>query len=244
MAKTLAQHWDGQASAWAAWAAEGRYDSYWSFHGDRFHALIPPPTGRAAALDLACGEGRVGRRLAADGWLVTATDVSFALCEFASARGTTNVVQSSADRLPFADGAFDLAVAFMAFHDFDPGVVTSAFDEVARILTPGGTLMLAVNHPTNSMLRPDRHDDGTVDFTVSHSYFEERPYENVVERDGVSVAFRGIQRPLSTYIGRALGAGLRLEAIDEVSVPAPVSNGRGSADWAKVPMFADMRFRR
>ena len=50
-----------------------------------------------------------------------------------------------ADRLPFADGAFDAVVACLVFEHID--AVDEAIAEVARVLEPGGRFCFFLNHP-------------------------------------------------------------------------------------------------
>jgi ubiquinone/menaquinone biosynthesis C-methylase UbiE len=77
----------------------------------------------AHALDLGCGGGHVAYRLAAHAGQVTACDLSGAMLaavrETAAGRGLANIAteQAAAERLPFADGAFDfVATRFSAHH--------------------------------------------------------------------------------------------------------------------------------
>lgn len=237
-----ARHWIDNAENWARWATVEGLDSYWTLHGPVFHSLVGSPVpGADLALDLACGEGRVGRRLAEDGWSVIATDVALASCRHAADTGLT-AVAASADNLPFAGGSFDLVAAFMALHDFDTPVLAGALREVTRLLRPGGRFVAAINHPGRSFLDADREGDA-ITFTVRHGYFSGETYRDLVSRQGESMEFLGIQRPLEDYLNGAVVAGLRFQAIREVSVPRDGSDrGAGSPDWAKVPMFADLVF--
>ena len=63
--------------------------------------------------------------------------------ERCEAAGLVNVKfeQGAAEKMPFADGAFDGAVTRLALHHFvDPTVVLK---EVQRVLRPGGVLVIA-----------------------------------------------------------------------------------------------------
>lgn len=115
-------HADGadldQASAWAAATPGGR------------------------ALDIGCGGGHLSYRLAAHAGSVVAYDLTPAMLSAVSVeaarRGVANIAvqQGAAERLPFADGAFDLvATRFSAHHwrDLDAGL-----REARRVLAPGG----------------------------------------------------------------------------------------------------------
>ncbi len=85
----------------------------------------------ARALDLGCGGGHVAYRLAPYAGEVTACDLSAemlaAVRQTAAARGLGNIAtqQAPAERLPFADAAFDfVATRFSAHHwgDLDRGL--------------------------------------------------------------------------------------------------------------------------
>lgn len=241
---STAQHWDRQADDWNTWAREPGHDSYWTFHGRAFHSLVPEPSGQGLALDLACGEGRVGRDLEVAGWKVVASDYSARLCAHARASGLEMSVAASAADVPFRDGSFDLITVFMGFRDFDQEVLDSAFAECARLLRPGGQLVVAINHPVHSFLHVERLDD-SLNFTVKHSYFGEFPYENSISRDGISLTFRGVQRSIARYLGGFMGAGFEMKQLLEVTVPDPeTTNHQGSADWANIPMFLDLLLRK
>lgn len=54
--------------------------------------------------------------------------------------GRCSVVQGNVAKLPFGDGAFELATAFETIY-FWPGL-ESCFREVCRVLKPGGTFMI------------------------------------------------------------------------------------------------------
>jgi ubiquinone/menaquinone biosynthesis C-methylase UbiE len=139
---TLAELWEQQAEAWAAFARGG--DPATTFHLERFLELLPPPG--VATLDLGCGEGRIGRVLASRGHRVTGVDSSPTLVRLArDGGGFERVVESNAAALPFRDGSFDLVMAFMSLQDVDD--MPSAVSEVARVLVPGGAFALALAHP-------------------------------------------------------------------------------------------------
>lgn len=98
------------------------------------------------ALDLGCGDGRLGAELRAD--TVVGADVSALALE--RARGRLARVERIApdEPLPFADGSFDLVLCAETLeHVRDVQLLLS---EVRRVLRPGGTL--AVSTPAHSRL--------------------------------------------------------------------------------------------
>lgn len=96
-------------------------------------------------LDLGCGAGHAGFALAADGAVVTACDLApemlAVVADEAQRRGLdVRVQQALAERLPFQDAHFDLVVSrFSAHHWAD---VPAALREIARVLMPGGHLVM------------------------------------------------------------------------------------------------------
>jgi ubiquinone/menaquinone biosynthesis C-methylase UbiE len=90
-------------------------------------------------LEVGCGPGWASEWIAAElGAEVVAVDQSERMVELAQARGVHARV-GDVQALPFADGAFDCAVAaWMLYHvpDLDQGLA-----ELARVLRPGGRLV-------------------------------------------------------------------------------------------------------
>jgi demethylmenaquinone methyltransferase/2-methoxy-6-polyprenyl-1,4-benzoquinol methylase len=92
-------------------------------------------------LDVATGTGAVARELVrATGCLVVGIDQSPEM--LAEARGTTTgrieLVEGSAESLPFADGEFDALTFTYLLRYVDDPVATLA--ELARVVRPGGTV--------------------------------------------------------------------------------------------------------
>jgi len=224
----LDESWDTHAGAWIEWARRPGHDSYWRFHRERFLPLIPPP-GRLT-VDIGCGEGRVTRDVQALGHRVIGVDSSLAMARAAATHPSdpVNVVAADGTRLPFPNGAADCVVAFMALHDIDdmPGTVA----EAARILVPGGRLVLAVVHPLNSAGR-------FVDtrFIIEDSWFRERPTVDVATRDGLTMTFHSRHRPLQAYTEALADAGLLIERLREPT------DDRPDAKWSRMPMFLHIR---
>jgi ubiquinone/menaquinone biosynthesis C-methylase UbiE len=104
---------------------------------------LPEATG--SVLDAGMGPGRLCEELARRGWTVSGVDASGAMVARARARlpeAQERLVQGELERLPFADGSFDAAVA--------TGVLEYAQDrpaalmELARVLRPGGTAVVTM----------------------------------------------------------------------------------------------------
>jgi SAM-dependent methyltransferase len=96
-------------------------------------------------LEIAAGSGIVTRALTAalPSAEVTATDLNEGMVVFGSRRAPSATWRSAdAQQLPFPDGSFDLVVCQFGVMFF-PDKVT-AFREMARVLRPGGTALLAI----------------------------------------------------------------------------------------------------
>lgn len=110
------------------------------------HAAISSlPTGRA--LDAACGTGRHSAWLAAAGYDVVGVDRTEAMLSIAREKvphGRFDI--GDMEHLPFDDGEFDLAITALALtHLVDP---TVAIAELARVVKPGGHIVVSDAHPT------------------------------------------------------------------------------------------------
>lgn len=101
---------------------------------------------RGTALDAACGTGRLAARLAARGFGVIGVDASAAMLELARKRVPTGRFSlGHLDALPLPAGAVDLvtnALALTHVADLRP-----AYSEFARVLRPGGDLVVSDVHP-------------------------------------------------------------------------------------------------
>jgi SAM-dependent methyltransferase len=98
--------------------------------------------GEARILDAGCGSGRNMVELARRG-AVTGVELASQSLEVARARGLGPVLPGSLDDpLPFDDASFDLAVALDVLeHVADDA---AALHELARVLAPGGRLLVTV----------------------------------------------------------------------------------------------------
>ena len=130
------RQYDDLADQW--WQLRGPFAGLHWLAGVRA-ALIPAPSRPGAPLlDVACGAGLLAPRLP-DGWRHVGLDLSRLSLVQARAHGVAPV-QGDALRLPFADAAFDCVVAGEALEHFVD--LEAACGELARVLAPGGTLVL------------------------------------------------------------------------------------------------------
>lgn len=90
-------------------------------------------------LDLGCGTGISTRQLAREKSSVVGCDIDAKMLKVAlqRAKGNISYKQGSAEKLPFADAAFDAVTTFIAFHWF---MNRKAINEIKRVLKPKGAL--------------------------------------------------------------------------------------------------------
>jgi SAM-dependent methyltransferase len=207
--------WDRHAGWWQEHFTEGADPEY-------TEQILPLAAthlrGARRVVDIGCGEGQVARLAASQGAEVVGVDPTWAQVQEAGLRGGgPRYARAGAERLPFADGSFDAAVACLVFEHIDG--VDEAVAEVGRVLEPGGRFVFLLNHPL--LQTPDSGwiDDQIVDPPEQYwrvgAYLVEDKVDEQVEK-GVFVPF--IHRPLSRYVNALAAAGLRVGHMEE---PAP-----------------------
>jgi SAM-dependent methyltransferase len=111
--------WESEARNWIAWARTPGHDSYWEYSPAFFRDIVPKADRRT--LEGGCGEGRVTRDLERLGHRMVSVDASPLLIQAAhESHAGGGYITADAARLPFADGSFDLVVAYnslMSSHD-------------------------------------------------------------------------------------------------------------------------------
>ncbi|QQV76886.1 methyltransferase domain-containing protein [Sphingomonas aliaeris] len=234
---------DGWAESAEAWIADMGDEGDF---GRRF-VLDAPMLKRAAAagsgpfttvLDVGCGEGRFCRMLADLGMDTTGIDPTAALIDHARMLHPEGAYAiGRAERLDFADASFDLVVSYLALIDIPD--IAAGIAEMARVLRPGGTLLIANLNSFNTASNEGWETDwsGHSKFAID-DYLDERA--NWVSWRGIRI--QNWHRPLSTYMSLLIGQGLVLTHFAE---PAPVGGMRNRGDrYRRVPWFMMMEWRK
>jgi SAM-dependent methyltransferase len=233
----LRQGWEDEARNWAAFARTPGHDR--AHENINLPALLDllPPAGRRT-LDLACGEGRVSRVLRSQGHRVVGIDASPTMVRLAAGQDS-QVLVGDAARLPLADEAVDLVVAYMCLHDIDD--MPQAMAEASRVLQPSGRLCLAIPHPVNTAgAFAQREPDAP--FVISGSYLDPAPLRLVVERGGIQLTFHSEHRPVEAYMRALEAGGLLTEALREVRAPDEVAGlDPAGRRWQRIPLFLHLR---
>jgi SAM-dependent methyltransferase len=127
-------------------------ETFWWYRGMErvlFGVLDHLSAGRSfrSVLEGGCGTGFLAKRLQDRyRWPVHALDLGAEGLEFARQKyGVTRVVQGDLAKLPFRDASFDLVLSMDVIVHFPRGHEQPAFDELARVLAPGGLCVIRVS---------------------------------------------------------------------------------------------------
>jgi len=105
---------------------------------------------QSVVLDVAAGTGDFTRELARQGHRAVATDLSLGMLQ--AGRLMDERVQADASLLPFRTGGFDGVTCGYALRNFSD--LTASFNEMARVIRPGGRLsLLEVCEPQSGLWR-------------------------------------------------------------------------------------------
>lgn len=119
--------------------------------------LVPlREAGVRTILELGCGTGNDAARLASQGYVVTAIDLSGEAIGQARARFGSIVrfmVADMTQRLPFRDEGFDAVMSNVALHMFPDIVTRAVFAEIGRLVRANGLFVFHVNALEDRPLR-------------------------------------------------------------------------------------------
>lgn len=152
-------------------------------------------TPGATALDAGCGTGRHTATLAEIGYQVIGVDLTPAMLDIARVKvPAAEFRQGVFEELPVGDNAVDLVTSALAVcHTIDLGAV---FAEFARVLRPGGRILISDPHPTAGQLGGQAFYRG----------------------EGFDMPFvRNHAHPISDYVTAMINAGFRIDSFAELT---------------------------
>jgi SAM-dependent methyltransferase len=231
--------WEDSTEAWIADLGESG-DTGRRYILDRAMRERLSGRGFATLLDVGCGEGRLCRMAQAWGMKTTGLDPTRGLLNRARELDPAgHYVEASAEHMPFEAAGFDAVVSCMSLIDIPD--YRAAIAEMARVLKPGGTLLVANLTPMQTAGEEPRwHKDllGNKRFYALDHYMTER--SSWEEWRGIRV--QNWHRPLSAYMQAFLHQGLLLTHFDE-----PLPDGGDPAwieDYKRMPWFLVMEWRK
>jgi ubiquinone/menaquinone biosynthesis C-methylase UbiE len=119
---------------------------FWWYRGMReilFRALDPVANRGVSVLEAGCGTGHLSKSLEERyGWRMTPLDLGREGLDYARGYGLGRLVQGNVMALPFAPESFDAVVSMDVLVHLAKGREVDALSEFARVLKPGGLLVL------------------------------------------------------------------------------------------------------
>jgi SAM-dependent methyltransferase len=111
-------------------------------------------TAQVNALDFGCGTGVIDGLLEPSFAAVFGVDVSSGLLEVAArANPGLEYRQYDGHRIPYDDDRFDVGFAACVFHHIEPDERAGAAAELARVVKPGGLVVVYEHSPVNPLTR-------------------------------------------------------------------------------------------
>lgn len=249
--RTVGEYWNANAEAWTKLARAG-YDLYRDhLNTPAFLAMLPPVAG-LHGLDVGCGEGHNTRQVARLGARLTAIDIAATFIRHARAEEARQPLgityqEASAVELPFANGTFDFATAFMSLMDIPE--TERVLAEAFRVLRPGGFLQFSILHPCfNPPHRRNCRDEDQVTYAIEvGDYFVDargRIDEWIFGAAPASMRDRlpkfkvpRFHRPLSEWLNLLVAAGFVLERFGEPAPSAETVNEYPALQDAQVAAY-------
>lgn len=224
---------------------------------DTYHAKVilpnllrlvdPKPNERI--LDIACGEGFFARALRAKGANVEGVDIGSELIAIAKQKSPeiSFRVGSAEELRGFPDGAYDQAITVLAIQNIEH--VDRVFGAAARVLRPGGSFHVVMNHPA---FRIPRHsaweyrEKGRIQSRRIDRYLSESRAE-VEMHPGIAGSPKTVSfhRPLQYYVKALAKAGFVIDRLEEwISHKTSDSGPRAAAENTsrkEIPLFLYLR---
>ena len=241
------RYWEENAAAWTRLCRAG-YDVYRDLLNTPAFLEILPRVDGLTGLDLGCGEGHNTRLLSQRGARMFAIDIAPSFLRYAqeeeqSRPAGIHYAAASAQRLPFREGTFHFATAFMSLMDMPEP--PAALREACRVLQPGGFLQFSITHPCfdpphRKLLRNGQGEAYAIEVgryfedtlgRVDQWLFSAAPLDAKAGLRPFQVP--RFHWPLSVWLNAMLDAGFRIEQVAEPYVDR--------ATAARFPVVADTR---
>lgn len=214
---------------------------------DRYRTELTDPAilnaigdvGGLSVLDVGSGEGYLSRRLAEQGATVTAVELDPELAKAAhglqpGCGEDVEILCCDALDMPIDGNEFDVAFSNHSVNDVSD--LPALMAEIARVLKPGGRLVMLGLHPCFYFQRSGLDE---TDPEWPSLYFTTRPREQRFNVAGIEspAPVRAWYRPLEDYFSALAGAGF---AVTGLSEPHPTADMLQDPWWAanwRKPMF-------
>jgi ubiquinone/menaquinone biosynthesis C-methylase UbiE len=225
--QTAANHYDSFAEAYTAENEASLINGYYA--RPAILGLAGDVAGRRI-LDAGCGSGPIAAALRDRGAIMTGFDSSTKMVELARQRLGDDADLHVADLgspLPFPDSTFDDVIAALVLHYLEDW--TAPLAELRRVLTPGGRLIAAVDHPFAITLM-HREQGRTPSYFETYNWTEEWTF------GGQTALMSFWNRPLHAMTDAFTAAGFRISVISEPP-PAPEAHELFPAELEAKPRF-------
>jgi SAM-dependent methyltransferase len=248
--------WESNAATWTQLVRKGCDYYRDALNTPAMLAMLPPVAG-LVGLDIGCGEGCNTRKLAALGARMAAVDVAPTFIHFAREAESSEPLGieyqvANAMEMPFAEGCFDFATAFMSLMDMPNQA--RALGEAYRVLKPGGFLQFSILHPCFAppYRKVLREPDGNVRAIEVAGYFDNVDgrietwcFSSLPEEEAAKLPpFRvpRFHRTLSQWVGMICVAGFVIQKFGEPSASIEVAATHpGLADTRVAGLFLHVR---
>ena len=179
------------ASYFGGASTERGYDDYAQLESSLMRTFrrrlesLPECDRKGGLLDVGAAYSFAMRAAREMGWEVSGIEVSRAAVQAAHAAGETQIAVASAEAIPFRDETFQVATLWDVLeHIPDP---TAAISDVARVLAPGGRLILTTGDVESGLARISGPRWHLYTLPEHLYFFSRRSLEILLERNGFQV---------------------------------------------------------
>lgn len=160
-------------------------------------------------LEIGFGNGEFLGFARDQGARITGSEITAAAIEAANAAGVPLIPGDFECQPDTADRAFDIIAAFDVFEHLEPAVIVAKLEAIARMLRPGGWLLLRYPNGQSPFGLGPQHADATHVTALSRPKIE----QYASGTDLQTIAYSGVARPraprMITNIVRRIRLGLR-----------------------------------